>query len=225
MSLATHALQFYKDEFDAGASSAPPLAPRHRFVFAAKGSATVNERALEPENAVYGGDRMTIHAGPQGAELWRWELAGVGEAPVPAQGSGVHSRHIVTREIDSIGLGARDRWLFRCDGIEMAKDRVAPLHVHAGPGLRCMIEGAMTVDDKGVVEEHRRGDWWYESNVQPIVARATGPVGPRFVRVMIAAPEFEGFRTTQLIDPAEQQKFNAKGGGRWVLYAEKVITL
>lgn len=54
---------------------------------------------------------------------------------------------------------------------------------------------------------------------------SAGPVGPRFVRVMIAAPEFEGFRTTQLIDRAEQQKFNAKGGGRRVLYAEEVIAL
>lgn len=225
MSLATHALQFYKDELDADASLMPTLTPRHRFVFVARGSAKVYERALKQETAVYGDEEMAIHAGSEGAELWRWELVSVNKEPIFAQGSGVRSHHIVTREIDSIGLGARDRWLFRCDGIEMAKDGGAPLHVHAGPGLRCMIEGAMTVDGGGIVEEHRQGDWWYESNVQPITARSTGPIGPRFVRVMVAAPEFEGFRTTQFIDPAEQQKFIAKGGGRWVQYAEKVIKL
>jgi hypothetical protein len=225
VSFATHALQFYKDEFDADASLVPALTPRHRFVFVAAGSAVVDGRTLDLENAVYGGDEMAIRAGPEGAELWRWELVSVSEGPLLAEGSGVRSQHIVTKEIDSIGLGARDRWLFRCDGIEMAKDGGAPLHVHAGPGLRCMIEGAMAVDDKGAVEEHRQGDWWYESNVQPISARSIGPIGPRFVRVMVAAPEFEGFRTTQLIDPAEQQKFIAKGGGRWVQYDERVITL
>jgi hypothetical protein len=102
---------------------------------------------------------------------------------------------------------------------------MTPLHVHAGPGRRCMIEGAMIVDDKGTIEEHREGDWWYETNVQPITARATAPAGARFIRVMIAAPEFEGFRTTQFVDPAAQQKIEAKGRGRWVQYCDKVITL
>ena len=137
----------------------------------------------------------------------------------------LHGLAVVLREIDSIGLGARDRWLFRCDGIEMARDGFAPLHVHAGPGLRCMIEGAMTVDDDGRIEEYREGDWWYETNVQPITARSTGAVGTRFVRVMIAAPEFEGFRTTQFVDPAAQQNIEAKGRGRWVQYCDKVTTL
>ena len=222
--MATHALQFYKDELDSDAEPTA-LAARHRFVFVARGGATVDERAVERENAVYGDGEMVIRAGLGGAELWRWELVCVSDQPLLAYGEGVRSRHIVTREIDSIGLGARDKWLFRCDGIEMARDGAAPLHVHAGPGLRCMIEGAMTVDDDGTIEEHREGDWWYETNVQPITARSTGATGTRFVRVMIAAPEFEGFRTTQFVGPAEQQKFQAMGGGRWVRYVDKVITL
>ena len=120
MSFATHALQFYKDGLDAGAVANPALAPRHRFVFVARGAAMVDGRTLERENVAYGSGEMVLRAGPEGAELWRWELAGVAEQPTLAHGDGVHSRHIVTREIDSIGLGARDRWLFRCDGIELA---------------------------------------------------------------------------------------------------------
>jgi len=223
--MATHALQFCKDAFEPGAAATPPLTARHRFVFVAQGSAMVDEESCGRETAVYGSGAMAVRAGAAGAELWRWDLARAGEAPVLAGGAGVRSRHIVTQEIDTIGLAARDRWLFRCDGIEMARDATAPLHVHAGPGLRCMIEGSMSVDDKGVIEEHRAGDWWYETNVQPIVARATGANGARFVRVMIAAPEFEGYRTTQVLDPAAQETFRAGGGGRWVRYAEKIIAL
>ena len=126
---------------------------------------------------------------------------------------GGRSRHIVTREIDAIGHGVRDKWLFRCDGIEMARDGPTPLHVHAVPGLCCMIEGAMTVNDSGTAEEHCEGDWWYETNVQPIVARSTGATGTRFIRVMIAAPELEGFRATQFVGPAEQKQYQAKGRG------------
>ena len=131
-----------------------------------------------------------------------------------AQGDGGRLRHIVTREIDTIGHGVRDKWLFRCDGIEMARDGPTPLHVHAVPCLCCMIEGAMTVIDSGTAEEHCEGDWWYETNVQPIVARSTGATGTRFIRVMIAAPEFEGFRATQFVCPAEQKQYQAKGRGR-----------
>ncbi|MCZ6772720.1 MAG: hypothetical protein O7G83_12205 [Proteobacteria bacterium] len=225
MSTATHALQFYKDGLDANAVPTPALAPRHRFVFVARGTATVDGRTLERENAAYACCEMVVRAGPEGAELWRWELVRVSEQPLLAHGDGVRSRHIVTREIDSIGLGARDKWLFRCDGIEMARDGVAPLHVHPGPGLRCMIEGGLTVDDDGKIEEHREGDCWYETNVQPITARSTGAVGTRFVRVMILAPEFEGYRTAQFIDPADLKKVQAKGGGRWVQYIDKIITL
>ena len=72
----------------------------------------------------------------------------------------------------------------------------------------------MTVNDSGTVEEHREGDWWYETNVQPIVARSTGATGTRFIRVMIAAPEFEGFRPAQFVGPAEQRQYQAKGRGR-----------
>jgi len=225
MSAATHALQFYKDQLDSDAVGSPSLAPRHRFVFVAQGTATVDDLTLTRETAAYGSGKMVIRAGPEGAELWRWELVRVSEQPFLAQGDGVRSRHIVTREIDTIGLGARDKWLFRCDGIEMARDGRAPLHVHAGPGLRCMIEGAMTVNDSGTIEEHREGDWWHETNVQPIVARSTGATGTRFIRVMIAAPEFDGFRTTQFVGPAEQRQDQAKGRGRWVQYVDKVITL
>lgn len=225
MSSATHALQFSKDALEPGAAIEPALPARHRFVFVARGLAVVDDVLRERETAAYGSGDMAVRAGPDGAELWRWELVPVDAEPVVTRGTGVRSRHIVTQDIDTIGLGARDRWLFRCDGIAMARDAAAPLHVHAGPGLRCMIEGSMIVDDKGVTEEHRDGGWWYETNVQPIVARATGPDGARFVRVMIAAPEFKGFRTTQIIDPDAQQKGAATGRGRWTLYVEKVITL
>ena len=61
-----------------------------------------------------------------GAELWRWELAQVSDPPVPAEGDGVRCRQIASRDIDTIGLGARESWLFRCDGIEMGPDHAAP---------------------------------------------------------------------------------------------------
>ncbi len=154
MSTAIHALQLYKNGLDADAVLTSAPVPRHRFVFVARGAATVDGRTLEPENAAYGSGEMAVRAGPEGAELWRWELVRVSEQPLLTQGDGVHSHHIVTQEIDSIGLGVRDRWLFRCDGIEIARDGVAPLHVHPGPGLRCMIEGAMTVEDNGKIEVH-----------------------------------------------------------------------
>ncbi len=41
---------------------------------------------------------------------------------------------------------------------------------------------------------------------------------------MMLAPEIEGFRTAQFIDSADLKKIQAKGGGRWVQYVDKMIT-
>ena len=59
-----------------------------------------------------------------------------------------------------------------------------------------MIEGAIIVEDRGETQKYQQGDWWYETNVQPITEWATDATGTRSIRVMIAPPEFEGFRTT-----------------------------
>lgn len=223
MPTATHAFHFYKDHLEAGASVAPALAARHRFVYVAAGAATVDGEALDAESVAYGHDAMAINAGRDGAELWRWELTPADAQPILAAGDGVRSEHLATRPVDTMGIDTRDTWLFRCDSIEMPKGGGAPLHVHPGPGLRCMVYGSMTVDDKGHVEEYGPGEWWYETNVQPIVAKSTGENGNRFVRVMIVAPEFEGIRTTQFIDPAAPEKNKAKPS-KWLLYADRIIS-
>ena len=86
----------------------------------------------------------------------------------------------------------------------------------------------MTVEEHGTVTEYREGDWWYETNVDPVVARSTGPQGTRFIRIMVLPPEFEGHRSVHFIDPEDGQRHrrvSAAGGARWISYVDKVIAL
>ena len=171
---------------------------------------------------------MDLQAGAEGAEIWRWELAPGDAAPITAGGEGVRSQFITSQEIATLGLGTRSGWLFRCDGTEMAPGSVALPHVHAGPGLRCMIEGSMTVEEHGAITEHKPGDWWYETNVDPVIARSTDPGGTRFIRIMVLPAEFKGFPSVHFLDPADYEKLKNRhkdGRGRWLCYVDQVVEL
>ncbi len=228
MAAATHALFFYKDNLEPNARVAPDLEGRHRFAFVARGSASAGGKSLAAEQAVYGDQAMALEGGAEGAEIWRWELAPHDATPIIAEGVGVASQFIVAREIATLGLGTRPTWLFRCDGTEMAPGSVALTHLHAGPGLRCMIEGSMTVEQHGVITEHKVGDWWYETNVDPVVARSTDPKGTRFIRIMVLPAEFKGFPSVHFLDPADYEKLKNRhkdGRGRWLCYVDQVVEL
>jgi hypothetical protein len=223
---ATHGFHFHKERLEPGAGTALPLC--HRIVFAAKGTATVAGEALTTETANHSADGTEITAGPEGAELWRWDLAPMGTEPMAAAGDGVSSELIQVQPIDTLPLDTRDSWAFRADGTIIGPGLVTPLHLHPGPGMRCMIEGALSVETLCTEVRHEVGDWWYETNVHPVTARSDAEMGTRFIRAMVLPPELAGFPTVHCCDPADAVKLRERyerGAGGWLNYVEKIVSL
>ena len=97
-------------------------------------------------------------------------------------------------------------WLMRHDRVEFQPGAIAYRHTHPGPGIRCLLYGAITIDSAGEVATYRPGEAWFESGPEPVLA-TTAPFEPSaFVRVLLLPAEFAGLRTIRYVDPADADK-------------------
>lgn len=221
----THAFHFYVDELAHDAAIATGLEPLHRFVYARAGSATVDGETLAADEARYLHRPAAIVAGPEGATLWRCELAREGSAERLVAGDGVSSVLRARHAIATLDLAAHDTWLFRCDGNAIGPGRRTPPHVHPGPGLRCLIEGAFTVVQRGAEASYRPGETWYETNTDAVVAATNDTDPARFVRFTVLPPEYQGAHLKRVVQ-WHQENVEASHGkpGQWLFFGETMVT-
>ncbi len=65
-------------------------------------------------------------------------------------------------------------WLLRCDRIDFEPGGVAYRHTHPGPGIRCLLFGAITIDCRGRREHaYGPGEPWFERGPDPVLATTT----------------------------------------------------
>jgi quercetin dioxygenase-like cupin family protein len=121
-----------------------------------------------------------------------WEL--LDQAPPEAQ---------FATEVD---LGGGE-WIARLDRVDFPPGGVAYRHVHPGPGIRRIVQGALTID-RGHGEPHvyRTGEAWYEGANDPVVATASATEESAFVRVLLLPAEWAGRRTIRYVDPADEDR-------------------
>jgi quercetin dioxygenase-like cupin family protein len=105
-----------------------------------------------------------------------------------------------------VELDPATEWLMRCDRIDFPPGSVAYRHTHPGPGIRRLLFGSLTVETGGETQEYGPGDAWFESGPEPVVATASATEETAFVRVMLLPREWEGKRTIQYVDPADEEK-------------------
>jgi quercetin dioxygenase-like cupin family protein len=121
-----------------------------------------------------------------------WEL---GEAASPDAG--------LTAELD-VTVG--DGWLLRCDRVDFPPGGVAYTHTHPGPGIRCLLFGAIRIESGGETHEYEPFEPWFESGPEPVFAAADAGEPSAFVRVLVLPREWEGKRTIRYVDPADEDK-------------------
>jgi quercetin dioxygenase-like cupin family protein len=97
-------------------------------------------------------------------------------------------------------------WLVRCDRVDFPPGGVAYRHTHPGPGIRCLLQGAIRIETAGHVVEYRPFDAWFESGPEPVFAAASRREPTAFVRAMLLPAEWEGKRTIRYVDPADAEK-------------------
>jgi hypothetical protein len=121
-----------------------------------------------------------------------WELADAAEA-----GAVLAAEVTLDRGTD---------WLLRCDRVDFPPGGVAYRHTHPGPGIRCLLHGAITIDSGGRSHTYGPFEPWFESGSEPVLATTSSTEESAFVRSMLLPREWAGKRTIRYVDPADEDK-------------------
>jgi hypothetical protein len=192
-------LRLYEDVLSNGAALVMPALPR--MIFVVHGTITIDARELVDGSAWQGEEVLTVHAGNAGAMTWRWELAaGASELKMAA---GVRTQAKLEAPLQTLPRG---ELLLRGDSVGFPPGGCAFLHRHAGPGIRCLIEGGIRIDTKGCSTSYGPGAAWYESGPDAVFAQAAADRPTRFIRVMILPRKLLGKSSFQYVEEADKCK-------------------
>jgi hypothetical protein len=126
-----------------------------------------------------------------------------GSSGDPIAGPGVRSQEKLAAMLESLPAG---ELLMRGDSVGFPPGGCAYPHRHAGPGLRCLIEGGIRIDTHGRSTSYGPGSAWYETGVDPVFAQAAADRPSRFIRVMILPRELMGKSSFQFVNEADKAK-------------------
>lgn len=195
-------LRLYEDTLTSGAREVtlPALA---RMIFVVHGAAVINGKRLASEGTWHGEAAVRMVAGEEGVTLWRYELSAGGSTGLSIVAPGVRSREKLSALLDTIPTGAL---LMRGDSVAFPPGGCAHLHRHAGPGIRCLIEGGIRIDTHGRSTSYGPGSPWYETGADPVFAQAAADRPTRFIRVMILPRELLGKSSFQFVNEEDKAK-------------------
>ena len=204
--MTDYALQLLEDRLASGSEISLP--PRNRVVYIVEENIAITADGGRGEfgqnSAWFGTGSCALEAGAQGARLWRWELvktfaAEDSIAPGHSGNSGLKAYH----ELD---LDSHIRYLMRCDRVDFPLGGIAYTHIHAGPGIRCLLQGELCVQVNVGESLIQPGESWFESGPDPVLAIASAMHLTSFVRVMILPRSLKGKSSIQYIRPEDQDK-------------------
>ena len=167
-------LRLYEDILaNDGAELSLPALPH--LIYVVHGSIAIADRMTHSDEG-FGGDSATrIKGGPEGATVWRWELAADDASDRAPAGATIVSREKLSARLDALPKGPL---LLRGDSVAFPPDGCAYLHRHQGPGIRCLLEGGIRIDTAGHSTSYGPGGAWYESGPEPVFAQAANRADP-----------------------------------------------
>ena len=198
-------LRMHHDRLDPSAEVALPACIRVAYVVEGAVEVLADGRTtvVEADAATQATAAMTLRAGTAGAVIWRWELVPA-PAPelAPAEGNGVRSRHAGTY---AFTLDPRLQRMIRCDRVDFPPGGIAWHHIHAGPGVRCVLKGALFVASGGAQFRGTPGTTWFERGPEEVFAEAAADEPTSFVRVMVIPRSYAGRSTITYVRPEEAE--------------------
>jgi len=200
-----YTLRLYTDRLPPKAAAKWPAC--NRILYVRQGDALVRAgrqaAGLAADSAWHGSGSVSVSAGTAGATLLRWEIA-AGKAPAGEPSSpGLDSSLTLTHEVE---LGEPGRYLMRCDRVDFPLGGIAYLHVHRGPGIRCLIAGGARIETNGKVHDIAPGGAWFEAGPDPVLALASKTERTAFARVMLLPRELKGKSSIRYIKPEDADK-------------------
>jgi quercetin dioxygenase-like cupin family protein len=193
-------LRLYEDVLSNEKAASLPALPR--MIFVVHGEIAIADRTLRDDQTFSGEDAITLKAGSGGATLWRWEFVDGDSDSGAAAGGGVVSHEKLSASLDTVPQG---ELLLRGDSVAFPPGGCAYQHRHQGPGIRCVIEGAIRIDTHGRSTSYGPGGAWYETGPDPVFAQgADRPT--RFIRVMILPRAYLGKSSIEYFNEADKAK-------------------
>ena len=215
-----YSLKLYYDKLAPGAKI-EYIEAQHSICYTAEGSVVLNSVELSADEALYCSDYLTAHAGPGGAEIWRWELERTEKPANLVKADGICSILRMARPIQMFQLVPTGKWLFRLDCIYECRGSTG-LHSHPGSGIRSMLSGSMSV--RSTVGENSdndgRGAVWYEEGSYPLVSTVAEGSTANFLRGMVLPVEYMTYP-----DTATWIEGGKSVESEWKSYIQHVVTL
>ncbi|KAF1049991.1 cupin domain-containing protein [Xylophilus sp.] len=197
-----------------------------RAVYVVEGHLTIEfqtgSQHVAAGGAWLGDDEAAFLAGDAEAVLWRWEL--VPTAVTGASGA-LRSAPWSTstcKLAQPIELDTASSWLMRCDRVQFPPGGVALTHVHQGPGIRCCLEGEITIETLGESHVHRPGDAWFELGYAPVLAPTTEVEPTTFIRCFILPRACRGRSSLRHVLPEDAGKTNTQ---KYHVFGERFVHL
>jgi len=201
-------LRLYKDRLAEKARPESALEPGAvRVLYVVQGALWIRQgdvvAALDANSAWHGTRSAAISGGSLAVLVLRWELTAAKAGLNVLAGPGVASEPLLAAPLS---LEAGQSCLLRCDRVDFPPGGEALTHTHRGPGIRCLLSGALRIEAQG--DEHTYGPLgaWFEAGPDPVYAAASEHSPTAFVRVMILPREFLGKSSIQYVRAEDRSK-------------------
>jgi hypothetical protein len=221
MAMKKYRLRIYHDHITEGTQAALPR--ERRIIYCVSGDAALSSAGrngrLTNDQAWFSDQEITVRGEGEGARLWRWELVAL-DAPRGEIGRiGIKSVNAGDYELE---IDTSIKRLMRLDRVSFPLGGEALTHVHAAPGVRCLLAGNLLLESLGARYRVWPGDSWVEHGPDRVYAKASEKEPSSFVRVMIIPEEYRGRSTITYVLPEDKDKPKSQSYTR---YLEEPITL
>ncbi len=214
-----YVLRLLEDRLAPGAEMGE-LAPARRMLYCAEGLVLVASETLARNQARHASGSIRLRAGAQGAVVLRFELVPDGALAADALvADGVASKPLLSQDI---ALQAGEGYLMRCDRVDFPLGAIAHLHIHQGPGIRCLVKGHIRVETEGRRIERGPFEAWFEGGPEPVLARASGETETAFVRVMVLPRALLGKSSIAYVRAEDRDRPRRQ---RYTVFQDQLITL
>lgn len=217
-------LNLYEDRIPAG--GAPIYLPgRGRAIYVREGDVIIEDptgcRHQARDSAWVGQAQITLKTGSEGATLWRWELTEPGRSAASALRSAPQTLSTL-KLAQAIELDTDFEWLIRCDQVGFPPGGIAHTHVHQGPGIRCCLEGEITIETCGQTHVYGPGQAWFELGHAPVLAPTTEARDTTFIRCFVLPAQCKSQSSIRYVNPEDATKPKPQ---RYHIYAEQLIRI
>jgi len=203
--MSSYLLRLYQDSLPA--NNAPIyLNAAPRSIYVVEGDVNIDMPASAQHHAQgsawVGPEPLTLIAGQHGASLWRWELLAANDQSDGALrvAPGAVSVCKLAAEIE---LEEGFEWLMRIDRVGFPRGGVALTHVHQGPGIRCCLNGEITIEAEGQTNTYQPGQAWLERGRFPVYAPTTDASETEFIRCLILPRASKGRSSIRYVLPED----------------------